>query len=276
MLSVLFSHKPIAACIMSYLPIIHQMWFKRMFRLCDINIYERFWKICCKVLNYRGFDGELIMSVLDEFEKEDYVSLSGGFVLHCLTCTDDNLYFDGDDIDFFTRDDTPECFEKIAKDFCKKYPITRSLYIPTIHKQFYEYDHLGYKMISAHGDDFSCFMIQNSYVGSSKDFVDGFDFDFCKNVITQKRLTVKNPFCVLDKCCILLECNIQKVFIRQTTYNFQYDNHPLDSPFRMDIRIEKYRKRGFNFILVKEENQYMSSDIISEMWKKWKNKTFFC
>ena len=239
---------------------------------CNVDIYERFWKMCCKVLIYRGFDGERIISLLDKF-RTDIVSLSGGFILHCLTCTDDNLYYDGGDIDFYINSIEPEFFRTKTKDIFPNLPGIQEMILDNMT----EYAHFGYKDMRYYNLDDN-FMIQMVYLGTNGDtnFVDDFDFDFCKNIFNGKKLIVKNPFCVLDKSCVLLECNIQKVFIRQTTQHLVYGICDDVNRIRLDFRIEKYRKRGFTIILKEQENQYMSSDIISKRWKKWKNKTFFC
>jgi hypothetical protein len=285
----LMCHKPIVETIMKHLPIISQMSLKRAY-LINWNIYKAFWKRCCEVLDFLGFKGEHVMSILDKFES-GYMFLSGGFILFCLSCTDGCLNFDGNDIDFYISDYNSSKLYQELKDVLGKGIVADQVKLKS-----------DYAIISGiTAIDNICFpkdtfhmMFQSILLGKltrGDIILNSFDFDFCKNLFNADKLVVKKPFSVITKRCTITENIILQDYVRLAV-----NGHVITNNLRTLSRIEKYRERKFYVAVLgitKEHEEHETrtknyiSDILSKLgkhyiltnsiytdWLRWKSKYY--
>lgn len=257
---------------MKYLPVISQMSLKRAY-LIKWNIYNIFWKRCCVVLDFLGFNGEHVMSILDKFES-GYMFLSGGFVLFCLSCMDGCLNFDGKDIDFYISDYNSSKFCQELKDIMANEILTDQVKLKSDYARIngiVAIDNIHFSKDMTHT------VFQSILLGKltrSDIILNSFDFDFCKNIFNADNLVVKKPFSVITKRCTISENIILQDYVRLVVN----ERMLMFTTLKTLCRIEKYRERKF-YVAVRgiteehEENETRTKDYITNVLIRLKKYT---
>lgn len=209
--SGLFNHKPILESIVSFLPIISILSLKRALKLKDINGYNIAKDRYTRYLLSLGV-APLAIDIL--FRNEFEIAFTGSTVLKVLT---DDSWMPGD-IDLVVDKFTP-AYSNFAH-----LPIIQTLYQngcllpqardPTVYLKDIidttEYDSdrrndfpqmlrciLEYNILDIYDPTLQVLHI----TGPIQKYVETFDFAFCRNYLSPKRLVIQNPIQLLKREC---------------------------------------------------------------------------
>jgi hypothetical protein len=259
---IIFTNSVIVTNILNFLPSISQMSLKRSLGNIKLNmnvwnIYERFLKDAVNMLKKIGIKNSefLIQLILDD--KEPFPYISGSFVLSVLT---QEMFFG--DLDIFVSSNN----KILSKEL---YDSTReSLYLQPIFKRLFN---IGFKLKEIEDEKImtSCFKetgyknllkifhaneicIEDKLViqqiiakFDNDDFVNSFDFDFLRNCLSFKKISVKIPTSILKRGC---NYSLDKGN-GCLKNNYLYDSMKFSAK-RFITRFNKYTDRGFKINII--------------------------